>query len=72
MLDEGAEVIVGNEVLHPKVGDEILMKTGAKHRLTNNTDHPIRMIVICFGEWKEEDQIRHEDAYGREGKPVKL
>ncbi len=48
------------------------MKTGAKHRLTNNTDHPIRMIVICFGEWKEEDQIRHEDAYGREGKPVKL
>ncbi len=72
MLDGGAEVIVGDEVLHPKVGDKILMKTGVKHRLVNNTDHSIRMIVICFGDWREEDQIRHEDAYGREGEPVKL
>ena len=72
MLDEGAEVVMGEELLHPKVGDEILMKTGVKHRLINNTDHPIRMIVISFGEWKEEDQIRHEDAYGRKGQPVKL
>ncbi len=72
MLDEDAEIIKGDEVFHPKVGDEILMKTGVKHRLINNADHPIRMIVICFGEWKEEDQIRHEDAYGRKGEPVKL
>ncbi len=72
MLDEGAEVIVGDEVVHSKVGDEILMKTEVKHRLINNTDHPVRMIVICFGEWEKEDQIRHEDAYGRQGKPVKL
>jgi len=72
MLDEGAEVVMGEELLHPKVGEEILMKTGVKHRLINNTDHPIRMIVISFGEWKEEDQIRHEDAYGRKGQPVKL
>ncbi len=72
MLDEGAEVTVGEEVLRPKVGDEILMKTKVKHRLTNNADHPVRMIVICFGEWEEGDQIRHEDAYGRKGKAVKL
>lgn len=72
MLDDGAEVVFGEKIIHPKMGDEILMKTGVKHRLINNTNHPIRMIVVCFGEWKEEDQIRHEDAYGREGQPVKL
>ncbi len=72
MLDEGAEVIVGEKVLHPKVGDKILMKTGVKHRLINDSDHPVRMIVICFGEWKEEDQIRHEDAYGRSGQLVEF
>ncbi len=72
LLDEGAKVTMGYQVLSPKVGDEILMKTGVKHRLTNDTDHPIRMIVISFGEWQEQDQIRHEDAYGRGGKPVKM
>jgi len=25
-----------------------------------------------IGEWREEYQIRHEDAYGRQGKSVKL
>lgn len=48
------------------------MKTEVKYRLIKNTDHSIQMIVICFGEWKEKDQIRHKDAYGRQGKPVKL
>lgn len=72
MLDDGAEVVVGNQVLHPEVGNEILIKTSVKHRLINSTDHPIRMIVICFGDWREDDQIRHEDAYGRKGQPVKL
>ena len=72
MLDEGAEVVVGDEVLHPDVGEQILMKAGVKHRLINNTDHPIQMIAISFGEWAEEDQIRREDAYGRKGQPVKF
>ena len=71
MLGEGAEVVVGDEVLRPKVGEEILMKAKIKHRLINNADHPIQMIVISLGEWREEDQIRHEDAYGRKGQQVK-
>jgi hypothetical protein len=30
------------------------------------------MLVVSFGEWKAEDQVRHEDDYGRTGQPLKL
>ena len=30
------------------------------------------MLVVSFGEWKAEDQIRHDDDYGRTGEPVDL
>jgi len=30
------------------------------------------MLVVSFGEWKAEDQIRHEDDYGREGETLKF
>jgi hypothetical protein len=30
------------------------------------------MLVVSLGEWKAEDQIRHEDDYGRQGEPLKL
>jgi hypothetical protein len=28
--------------------------------------------VVSFGEWRAEDQIRHEDDYGRKGETLKL
>jgi hypothetical protein len=30
------------------------------------------MLVVSFGEWRAEDQIRHEDDYGRKGETLKL
>ena len=72
LLDVGGKVVIGNKKLHPNFGDEILIKKGIKHRLINDTNHSIRMIVISFNEWKEDDQIRHKDAYGRKGQPVSL
>jgi hypothetical protein len=30
------------------------------------------MLVVSFGEWKADDQVRHEDDYGRTGEPLKL
>jgi hypothetical protein len=28
------------------------------------------MLVVCFGEWRAGDQVRHEDDYGREGQEL--
>jgi hypothetical protein len=30
------------------------------------------MLVVCFGEWTVEDQVRHEDDYGRAGQKLEL
>jgi hypothetical protein len=37
-----------------------------KHRFWAIEDD-FRMVVVCFGEWTAEDQVRHEENYGREG-----
>jgi hypothetical protein len=47
------------------------IKPGMKHRFWA-VENDFRMVVVCFGEWTAEDQIRHADDYGREGKKLEI
>ena len=70
-LDDGAVLEINGELFHPKTHEEFLIKQGQKHRFWAEESN-FRMLVVSFGEWQAEDQIRHEDDYGRKGEPLKL
>lgn len=54
---------LGTEV---KAGDEMEVALGAKHRMAGGADG-MEILEISFGEFDEEDIVRYEDKYGREG-----
>ena len=70
-IDEGGVLEIDGELFHPKAHEEFMIKPGQKHRFWAE-DKIFRMLVVSFGEWKAEDQIRLEDDYGRKGETLKL
>ena len=70
-LDDGGVLEIDGELFHPKAHEEFMIKPGQKHRFWAE-DRIFRMLVVSLGEWKAEDQFRHEDDYGRQGEPLKL
>jgi mannose-6-phosphate isomerase len=64
VLDEGAEIIVDDQVLHPQSMEEIWIPVGAKHRLTS-LGTEVRVLEIAFGNWQQEDILRFSDDYQR-------
>ena len=64
VLDEGAIVEVNDTLLHPKVGDEIWISAGVKHRLSSSGPE-VRVLEVAFGNWQQEDIIRYDDDYAR-------
>jgi mannose-6-phosphate isomerase-like protein (cupin superfamily) len=70
-LDDGANLELDGRFYQPKAHDEFLIEPGVKHRFWAEKK-PFRMLVVCFGKWEAEDQYRHEDDYGREGKELKF
>jgi mannose-6-phosphate isomerase-like protein (cupin superfamily) len=70
-LDEGGHLEVDSQVHHPRAHDEFLIEPGTRHRSWAEAA-PFRMLVVSFGRWEAEDQVRHEDDYGRESKPMTL
>ena len=64
VLDDGAEVQVNDEILHPKAGDEIWIPAEAKHRLSS-TGPEVRVLEVAFGNWQQEDISRFDDDYAR-------
>ena len=65
-LDAGACLELDGELFHPAEHEEFLIRPGQKHRFWAE-DREFRMLVVCFGEWTAEDQMRIQDDYGREG-----
>ena len=65
VLDLGASVELGNEVLYPAVGEKLYIPKGTVHRLSCAGDRPVRILEVSFGEFDEEDIVRLEDVYGR-------
>ena len=65
MLSDGAEVQVGEEVLHPQAFEEVYIPRGTKHRLSNPSNQLFRMMEVAYGEVRDEDKVRYADRYGR-------
>ena len=63
-LDDGAEVQIGDETLHPRQGDELWIPANTQHRLSA-PDRPVRVLEIAFGNWQQADIIRFADDYAR-------
>lgn len=70
-LDDGAYLEVDGQVSRPKAHEEHILYPGMKHRFWAK-EKEFRMLVISFGEWTPEDQVRHEDDYGRAGLTLEL
>ena len=70
-LDDGAYLEVDGVVTRPKEHEEQILYPGMKHRFWAD-EKDFRMLVVCFGEWTVEDQVRHEDDYGRKGQQLEL
>ncbi len=64
VLDEGAAVQVGEQIAHPKAGDEIWIPANSKHRLSS-TGPAVRVLEVAFGNWQQDDISRYEDDYKR-------
>src|ERR1700743_596927 len=65
VIDDGAEVQVGDEIREYKAGDEIWLPVGERHRLSCTGDKPVRVLEVAFGNWQQEDIQRYEDDYKR-------
>jgi mannose-1-phosphate guanylyltransferase/mannose-6-phosphate isomerase len=64
VLDEGAEVRVGETICHPHAGDEFWIAPGERHRL-GSTGPVVRVLEVAFGDWQQADITRYEDDYHR-------
>jgi mannose-1-phosphate guanylyltransferase/mannose-6-phosphate isomerase len=64
VLDDGAEVQVGETITQPRAGDEIWIRAGEKHRLAS-IGPDVRVLEVAFGNWQQEDITRYEDDYKR-------
>lgn len=64
VLDEGCEVQVGDEILHPHPGDEIWIPANTRHRLASRGP-AVRVLEVAFGNWQQADITRYEDDFQR-------
>ena len=68
ILDKGARVDLGEEVLEPEPGEKIFIPRETVHRLSSAGELEVRILEISFGVFDEEDIVRLEDVYGRVAK----
>ena len=63
-----AEVTHGADILHLGPNQSTYFPRGTKHRLANPGEEPLRVIEVQSGSYLgEDDIIRYDDDYGREG-----
>jgi mannose-6-phosphate isomerase len=67
VLDAGAKVELGEEVLYPTPEEKLYIPRGTVHRLSCEGEQPVRILEVSFGEFDENDIVRLEDVYGRVG-----
>jgi mannose-6-phosphate isomerase len=65
VLDPGASVELGDEVLFPTPGEKLYIPRETVHRLSCVGEQPVRILEVSFGEFDEGDIVRLEDIYGR-------
>lgn len=64
VLDDGAEVQVGDRISHPPAGTEIWIDRSERHRLSGG-DSTVRVLEVAFGDWAQDDITRFADDYER-------
>lgn len=64
VLDDGCEVQVGEEILHPNAGDEIWIPANTKHRLASR-GADAHVLEVAFGNWQQADITRYDDDFRR-------
>ena len=64
VLDAGAEIQLGDDILHPATGDEIWIPANTKHRLSS-AGPAVRVLEVAFGNWQQADITRFDDDYAR-------
>lgn len=64
VLDDGAEVQIGDAILHPSAGDELWIPAQSQHRLSSRGPE-VRVLEVAFGNWQQEDITRYSDDYAR-------
>lgn len=63
-----ATVTIGDEIMELRANQSCYIPIETKHRLENLTDSPVELIEVQAGDYLGEDDIvRFEDNYGREG-----
>lgn len=69
VMDQGAIIQVGDEILHPKPGERVWIPANTRHRLSCSPDAPsVRVLEVAFGNWQQDDITRYEDDYSRPAK----
>jgi mannose-1-phosphate guanylyltransferase/mannose-6-phosphate isomerase len=67
VLDPGARVELGEQVLLPDTEEKLFIPRGTVHRLSCAGQEPVRILEVSFGVFDEDDIVRLEDVYGRIG-----
>lgn len=66
VLQGNPELVIGEEVIQTKPGDEFTVAIGKKHRVrTPHTEEEAVLLEIAYGEFDENDIVRYDDKYGR-------
>jgi mannose-6-phosphate isomerase len=65
VIDDGAQVQVGEDIREYKAGDEIWIPVNERHRLSCVGDKPVRVLEVAFGNWQQDDIQRYADDYTR-------
>src|ERR1700761_7284627 len=55
VIDNGAKVQVDDLIKEYNAGDQIWIPANARHRLTNESAIPIRVLEVAFGNWQQDD-----------------
>ncbi len=68
ILSGVADVTIGDDTVRREENDSAFIPVGAKHRISNPGDTPMRFIEVQTGaHLSEADITRYEDRYGRSG-----
>ena len=63
-----ARITLNDNEFDLTVNESTYIPIGARHRISNTTDEPLHIIEVQCGDYLGEDDIvRFEDNYGREG-----
>ena len=65
VLDPGAQVELGNQLLKPEPEEKVFIPRRTPHRLSAIGAEPVRILEISLGEFDEDDIVRLQDVYGR-------